>query len=220
MIAGLIALTLKLMAAYLLGSLLGGDVMRWLLGGRDLRASGSGNVGATNALRSRGPAFAIAVLLFDMGKGLAAVLLIPLIRWPAGGELIDPSWLPYLCGAAVALGHCYPIGARFRGGKGVATLVGVFAGLSLSVLPWMIGAFALVVLLTGYVSLATLTGAATVVAWVALASPQGMASELGTFALAMAALTVFKHRENIRRLLQGSEHRFERARILGRWLAG
>jgi glycerol-3-phosphate acyltransferase PlsY len=219
MIAGLTGLVIKLVAAYLLGSVLGGDVLRWLLGGADLRTSGSGNVGATNALRSRGPWFAAAVLLFDIGKGVAAVLLIPAVHWPQQ-NVVDAGWLPYLCGVAVVLGHCYPIGAGFRGGKGVATLMGVLAALALPVLPWMIAAFALTVLLTGYVSLATLTGAATVVAWVAFTTPQGLASPLGGFVLLMSVLTVFKHRENIQRLFRGTEHRFERARILGRWLAG
>ncbi|MGH8447436.1 MAG: glycerol-3-phosphate acyltransferase, partial [Solimonas sp.] len=104
-------------------------------------------------------------------------------------------------------------------GKGVATLAGVFGALLTAALGWMLGAFALLVMLTGYVSLATLGAAAAAIVWVACTQPAGLASPAGAFTLAMAALIVWKHRENIGRLLKGSEHRFEKARVLGRWLS-
>jgi glycerol-3-phosphate acyltransferase PlsY len=193
---------------------MGGDVIGRLTGGVDLRKSGSGNVGATNALRTRGAKFALAVLVIDVGKGVVAALLLPRVPWLGGGAA--PSWLPYACGIAAALGHCYPVSAHFKGGKGVATLTGVFGALLPAALPWMVGAFALVVMLSGYVSLASLSGALVALLWVTCIGPQGFWSVAGAFTLAMVALLVFKHRENIARLLAGDESRLEKARVLGR----
>jgi glycerol-3-phosphate acyltransferase PlsY len=202
------------LAAYLLGGVMGGDVMGRLAGGVDLRRSGSGNVGATNALRTRGAGFALAVLAIDIGKGVAAALLLPRIPWP--GDAVAPPWLGDVCGVAAALGHCYPVQAHFKGGKGVATLTGVFGALLPAALPWMIGTFALVVMLSGYVSLASLSGALMALLWVACIGPQGLWSASGALALAMLALLVFKHRDNIARLAAGRESRFDKARVLGR----
>ena len=203
----MIELLLKVAVAYLLGG---------LMGGADLRQSGSGNVGATNALRTRGPAFAIGVLLIDIGKGVVAALAIPALPWH-GSELSQAD-LGYLCGVAVALGHCYPLFQHFKGGKGVATLAGVFGALLPWALPWMLLVFVLVLVLTGYVALASMGGAVTAFLWVALHG-DGAASPAGCFALAMTSLVLFKHRENIVRLARGEEHRFEKVMLVRKWLA-
>ena len=142
-------------AAYLLGSLMGGLIVARLKGGVDLRGSGSGNVGATNALRTQGTAFALAVLVIDIGKGVIAALLLPRLA----GEAATPE-LGYACGAAAVLGHCYPVWHRFQGGKGVATVAGVFAALLPAAFVWVLAAFVLVVLMSGVVSIATLAGSA------------------------------------------------------------
>ena len=218
----MIEIPLKVLAAYLLGGLMGGDIMRWLLGGADLRQSGSGNVGATNALRTRGAGFALGVLAIDIGKGVLAALALPAIPWPAqwiGSQPPLPSLdLGFLCGVAVALGHCYPVFQKFRGGKGVATLAGVFGALRPAALPWMLLVFALAVILTGYVAVASIGGAVAAFVYVALLHG-GVQSAAGGFALAMLLLVVFKHRQNIARLFGGNESRFEKAMILRRWLA-
>jgi glycerol-3-phosphate acyltransferase PlsY len=207
-------LVLRVVAAYLIGGIMGGDVMRLLRGGEDLRKSGSGNVGATNALRSRGAAFAIGVLLIDIAKGVLAVLALPALPGlPPSPELLP--WLPYACGLAVSLGHCYPVFHGFKGGKGVATSTGVFGAVMLPALPWMVGVFALTVMLTGYVSLASLCGALTALAFVAFWGG-GIASHAGLFTLAMVLIVVIKHRQNIQRLLQGTESRFDKAMVLRR----
>lgn len=210
-------LILKTVLAYLLGTLMGGSLIGRLRGGVDLRTQGSGNVGATNALRTQGAKFALGVLAIDVLKGVIAARLLPALG-PFGLPLLEPQDQAYLCGVAVALGHCYPVFHGFRGGKGVATLAGVFGALLGSALLWMLAVFLLIILLSGYVSLATLGACFTAVAWAALAAPGGLPSGVGLFSLAMAALVVWKHRENIRRLLAGSESRFEKARVLGRWL--
>lgn len=213
----MIDLIVKTLLAYLLGNLMGGQLIGWLRGGVDLRAVGSGNIGATNALRTQGKGFALGVLAVDVLKGVIAALLIP--RLPSIGTLMIASQTQaYICGVAVALGHCYPVFSGFRGGKGVATLAGVFAALLSAALLWMLAAFVLVVMCSGYVSLATMAAAATAIVWVAVTQPQNLLMATGIFVLAMSALVVWKHRENIVRLARGTEHRFEKARVIGRWL--
>jgi len=208
---------LKILAAYLLGGLMGGDVMRWLKGGKDLRQEGSGNVGATNALRTRGPAFAIGVLAIDVGKGVLAALGLPALHVPELAQALPQHETGLLCGVAVALGHCYPLFQKFRGGKGVATLAGVFGALLPAALPWLLLVFALAVILTGYVAIASIGGALTALLYAVLGDG-GLQSPNGVFALAMLLLVVFKHRENIMRLLKGSEHQFKKAMLLHKWL--
>ncbi len=213
----MIELAAKSALAYLIGTIMGGSVIGLLRGGVDLRTLGSGNVGATNALRTQGKGFALAVLLLDAGKGVLAVLALPAFNWPwVGVSSLTRESIAYVCGVAVALGHVYPVWFRFRGGKGVATLTGVFGALIVAALPWMLAAFALTVMLTGYVGLASAFGALTATIYVGVTA--GLATPAGFFTLAMAALVVFKHRENLRRIFLGTEHRFERARVLGRWL--
>lgn len=214
----MIELPLKVIAAYFLGGLMGGDLMRRLLGGADLRSEGSGNVGATNALRSRGAGFALGVLAIDVGKGVFAALALPRISWPwAGASTMPFASLAYLCGFAAVLGHCFPLRHQFRGGKGVATAAGVYGAVLLAALPWMLGAFALLLMLSGWVAVASIGAALLGLAYVAFAGA-GIHSACGLFAAAMALLIVFKHRSNIVNLIAGTEHRFEKARVLGRVL--
>jgi glycerol-3-phosphate acyltransferase PlsY len=214
----MIELAIKAVVAYALGTVMGGQVIGALRGGIDLRRTGSGNVGATNALRTQGALFALGVLAIDVLKGVFAVLLVPLLQVP--GQSPAPAELAtYVCGIAVVLGHCYPATYGFKGGKGVATLAGVYGAVLTTALPWMLGAFVLIVMLTGYASLATLVATLVALLYVTCFSAAGVFSLLGAFTLAMALLVCWKHRDNIRRLLNGSEHRFEKARILGRWLS-
>lgn len=214
----MIELAIKAIVAYALGTIMGGQVIGALRGGIDLRRTGSGNVGATNALRTQGALFALGVLAIDVLKGVLAVLLVPLLQVP--GQSPAPAELStYVCGIAVVLGHCYPATYGFKGGKGVATLAGVYGAVLTAALPWMLGAFVLIVMLTGYASLATLVATLVALLYVTCFSAAGVFSLLGAFTLAMALLVCWKHRDNIRRLLDGSEHRFEKARVLGRWLS-
>lgn len=214
----MLELILKFLAAYLLGGVMGGDVMRRLAGGADLRGSGSGNVGATNALRTRGAKFALGVLAIDIGKGVLAALALPLIPMPGGDPVLSLALspaIPYACGFGAALGHCYPVFQKFKGGKGVATLAGVFGALLPAALPWLILVFALVVMLTGYVSLASIAGGAAALLFVTCYGA-GFWSPAGGFMAATLVLILFKHRDNIGRLFAGTESRFEKARVLGK----
>jgi glycerol-3-phosphate acyltransferase PlsY len=216
----MIELFYKVLGAYLVGNLMGGQLVGRLRGGVDLRKVGSGNVGATNALRTQGKSFAAAVLLIDLFKGVGAVLFLPAIQWSwAGATDLPREFQAYLCGVAVAVGHCYPVFSGFKGGKGVATLAGVFGALMPIALLWMLGGFIVTVMLTGYVSLATLIAAAISVIYAAGLDASGVHTAAFAFTLAMAALVVWKHRENVQRLARGDESRFEKARVLARWLS-
>lgn len=206
---------LVVLAAYLLGGILGGRLLGTLMG-VDLRASGSGNIGATNALRTRGVGFGLAVLVIDAGKGALAVLLLPTLV-SATLTLSAQQTLPFLCGAAATLGHCFPPWHGFNGGKGVATLAGTFLALLPELFGWSLLLFALTILLTGIVSLATLIATLTATA-LSLWHTASMLSAPSLFAASMTVLVLYTHRDNWRRLAQGAESRFERARLLGRWL--
>lgn len=209
----------KLALAYLLGTAMGGFLVGRLRGGVDLRTQGSGNVGATNALRTQGKAFALAVLAIDIGKGVLAVTALPALPWPLPGALaVDRAALPYACGVAAALGHVYPVWFGFRGGKGAATLAGIYAALVTAALPWMLLAFALVLVLTGYVGLGSVTAALTALLYITCFDAEGVFSPAGLFTITMGALVIYTHRGNLIRVWQGRESRFEKAMVLRKWL--
>jgi len=178
----------------------------------DIRTQGSGNAGGTNALRTQGWRFALGVALIDIAKGaLAAGLGLALPA--AGGPGAEAQGLA--CGLAAVLGHVWPLYFGFRGGKGAATLVGAIAVTAPLLLVPLLALWLLLLTSTGYVGLATVAaGLAAVPASVWLA-PGDRA--LLAFAAAAAALVVFTHRANLQRLRTGTEHRFERARVLARW---
>jgi len=200
-----------ILLAFALGGILGGRIVGHFKG-VDLRTAGSGNIGATNALRTQGKGFALLVLLIDAGKGVLAVLLLPKLA------VQMPDAVPFACGAAAVFGHCFSPWQGFNGGKGVATLAGVFLALMPLAFAWMLAAFVLVVLLTGVVSLATLFGALVALLHVTCFSATGVFSPAGLFVSLMVLVILATHRDNWRRLRRGNESRFERARVLGRAL--
>ena len=203
----------KLIASYLIGSIVG-SLLLGKVNGVDIRNQGSGNAGATNALRTQGKAFALGTALIDFGKGVFAAAVIAPIGWSAGGglSLIETQ---LACGLAAALGHCYPLFHGFRGGKGAGTLFGMLAWL----FPWvalvMLGLWLLVLTTTGYVGLGTVI--AGIAFPIALYLMQGWPGAiLMGLAVGAALLLIFTHRSNLARLRAGTEHRFERARVLAR----
>lgn len=209
----MLALVARALIAYLLGSLVGSLVLGRLKG-VDIRTQGSGNAGATNALRTQGKAFALAVLLIDFGKGLIAAGLIAWLPLPGlhNNPTLSLGWGAAACGAAAVLGHVYPVFFRFRGGKGMATYVGALAALSPLALLAGLAVWAGTLALSGYVSLATVVSV-WAVALFALGS-DGARSPVFAFALALALFILYTHRSNLRRLRHGTENRFERARLL------
>jgi len=202
---------LSWLLSYLLGSI-SGSLLVGAFRGVDIRAAGSGNAGATNALRTQGWKFALATALIDLGKGVIAALVLAKLIWP-GSMAVDPLAAALACVLFAAIGHCFPIWHGFRGGKGAGTL---FGGL-LTLLPLVTGlAFAVwlaTLLLSGYVGLATVCAAISLplLFWVM----GGSGPSLLICALA-AALVVWMHRGNLQRVRAGTENCFERVRLLPR----
>ena len=205
----MLELAVKLLIAYLLGTLLGSLILGRLRG-IDIRSMGSGNAGATNALRTQGKLFGFLVLIIDIAKGLFAVWWLPTAVLPGVG--IDPDlprqWLTLGCGFAVIVGHVYPVWFGFRGGKGAATVVGVIAAVDLRLLVPLFLSWFIVLLLTGYVGLATMLSGAVLVAAVYVLEPANV--PLLSFCFAVAVFVVYTHRGNIARMRAGQENRVRR----------
>jgi acyl phosphate:glycerol-3-phosphate acyltransferase len=200
---------LKAILSYLLGSIVGSLLVGRLRGGVDIRRLGSGNAGGTNALRTQGKSFAFWVMLIDIGKGWVATRLV------APFNATHPyAWVATACGIAVILGHVYPVWYGFRGGKGVATLVGAVLGL----VPWMLApmlvTWLLAVVLFGYVGLASMLGAVAIAVAAAVGTWEPRAPVLA-FGVLTALLIAFTHRSNIARMLAGTEPRARRLWLFG-----
>jgi glycerol-3-phosphate acyltransferase PlsY len=202
-------LAVKTLIAYLLGSLLGSLILGHFRG-VDIRAVGSGNAGATNALRTQGKLFGLCVLLIDIGKGALAVRWLTPAALPGIG--LDPAvsreWLALACAVAVFVGHVYPVWFGFRGGKGAATVLGVIAAAEPRLLLPLIASWFIVLVLTGYVGLATMLSGVVVVLVVCVVEPHNIA--LLIFCLGVTGFIVYTHRGNIARMRAGQENRVRR----------
>jgi acyl phosphate:glycerol-3-phosphate acyltransferase len=208
-------------AAYLLGSIPTGFLVAKAKG-IDIRSVGSGNIGATNAMRVLGKPAGIFVLLMDALKGSMAVLLgafICVYFYPhAKVELdlrADPTgdpWHTYpierfqiLAGIFAVLGHNYTCWLKFKGGKGIATTAGVYLALAPAALGIALAVFILTILVTRYVSVGSIAAAVALPATVWIMSPDNL--ELGIVTTALGALAIYKHKSNIQRLMAGTESR-------------
>jgi glycerol-3-phosphate acyltransferase PlsY len=191
---GSLALALMFLVGYGLGSIPFGLLLTRWAGAGDIRTIGSGNIGATNVLRTGRRGLALATLLLDIAKGAL----------PA---VVGLAWLgslgAVLGGGGAILGHCFPVWLGFRGGKGVATAAGVVLGLTPLLFVVILAAFIAVVAATRWVSLGSIVAACTapLAAWLI-----GDRWAAGLYLL-IAAIIVYKHRENIGRLLKGEENR-------------
>ena len=202
-------LIIKALIAYLLGSVSGSMVVG-AIRHVDIRKSGSGNAGGTNAFRTQGFRFALGVVIIDIGKGALAAGAVPLLQLPGMGEWLPPGGQAMVCGFMAVVGHCFPVWYGFRGGKGAATAVGALLVIEPLALIPMIGTWVLTLIVTGWVGLATILAALSLVPAFAYWGETGFAA---AFAVVLALFIVAMHRENIRRLLSGTENRFERIRI-------
>jgi glycerol-3-phosphate acyltransferase PlsY len=199
----------KLLLAYLLGTVLGSLVLGRLRG-VDIRAMGSGNAGATNALRTQGKWFGLAVLVIDVAKGVIAVWWLPMAVLPGIGidALVSRSWLTVACGFAAIVGHVFPVWFGFRGGKGFATMIGVIGAVELRLLLPLLLSWLLVVMLTGYIGLAAIVSGMAMVIYVMVFEPSD--APLLVFCASVAAFIVYTHRANIARMRAGQESRARR----------
>jgi glycerol-3-phosphate acyltransferase PlsY len=184
-----------LLGAYLLGSIPFSFLVARAFGVKDVRRSGSGNVGATNVMRAAGKTAGILAFLADAGKGALAAGLAQ--------RSVPGDAIPAAASALAVLGHVHPVWLGFRGGKGVATGVGAFAPLVPLGAAFSLVVFALALALTRYVSVASLCGTLGLVAAAAVLSTPPV-----TIAAAFAAALIFyRHRENLARLQAGTERR-------------
>jgi glycerol-3-phosphate acyltransferase PlsY len=205
-----------LLLSYLAGSFPTSIIIGRVFFGTDIRSSGSGNAGGTNSFRVFGWKAGLVVVIFDVGKGMLAALLISRLGLDSG---LPSDVLGLLAGLAAVAGHVWTVFAGFRGGKGVATATGALFSLS----PLGIGmaalVFALVLFSTGIVSLASMAGALAFPLALFVFGLMGMASSpwLFAFSAILAPLIFFTHRANIGRLLRGEENRFEHLRLWKRF---
>ncbi len=187
---------LSFLLAYLLGGVPFGLILFRLAGRGDIRERGSGNIGATNVMRAGGRALGIATFILDAGKGSAAVWMARLIAgaspWPEAAAL------------GAILGHCFPVLARFRGGKGIATGCGAFMALAPLPTALALALFAVVTAATRMVSAGSIAAALCLPALILWLQPDGA---LLASAAACVLVAIVRHVSNIRRMLRGEEHR-------------
>src|ERR1019366_4440786 len=195
--------------AYLCGSIPFGYILVRLFLKTDVRQTGSGNIGATNVARTGAKGLAILTLLLDAIKGFVAVFVASVVVARVTNlPDVDVRLLPAFAGLFAILGHLYPMWLKFKGGKGVATALGVFVGLAPTPVGIVLGLFAVIVLFTHYISLGSILAAAAFpfVAYLIYRDhfPRATYVLMGLSSL----LIIWKHRSNIQRLLAGTENRF------------
>jgi glycerol-3-phosphate acyltransferase PlsY len=191
--AGLMAI----LGGYLLGAVPFGILTSRLWGAPDPREGGSRNIGATNVGRLAGKAAGVVTLLLDVAKGAVPAYLTSLWAGP------DQLWLPPAVGLAAFIGHCWPVYLRFKGGKGVATAMGVFLAMAPAALLGVLGVFVLLTWKTAHVSVGSIGACSSAPLWMLMS---GAAWPVTAMALVMAAAVVYRHRENIARLRRNAEH--------------
>jgi glycerol-3-phosphate acyltransferase PlsY len=203
----LMGISLLAVASYLLGSIPVGYLLVRLFRNQDIRSVGSGNIGATNVLRSGGKSLGAATFALDVIKGAAAVALAALIA-PQFATVLHPREVEAIAAVVAVLGHMFPIWLRFHGGKGVATGFGVF----LVAAPWAalssIALFFIVLMLSRYVSLASILGAGSFPFFAYFLVHGDKPAFFIAAQVIVAALIILKHHANVRRLLTGTENRF------------
>ena len=213
------------LVAYLLGSIPFGYILVKLFLKQDIRATGSGNIGATNVARSGNKGLAIATLLLDAGKGAMAVIIAARLEaaLPRKGFLPDAVtpdsihqhlYLPMALAASMAIiGHCFPVWLKFRGGKGVATAIGAFALLSPKAALGAFATFVIIFAVSRYVSLASVLSAAAFPFLVQWLEPRYRTAILLTLCALSSLIIILKHHANIRRLIAGTEPKFGKKAI-------
>jgi len=203
----LASLVLCVLVAYACGSLPWGLWVGRLARGVDIRTMGSGNLGATNVYRSLGPGLGVLTLLLDIAKGAVPVWLIPhapfAAAFPGGAE-----WCRLAVALAAVAGHVWTFLAGFKGGKGVATTVGVLLALAPAAFGVFVAVFLAAVAVTRYISVGSTLGAIAFAVTLGVVARGGVRSPTFLLGVLLALLVVLRHRDNFRRLLRGEERRF------------
>jgi len=221
-------LSLIIILSYIVGSIPTGLIVSRMFNGTDIRKHGSGNIGSTNVIRTLGWKLGLLVQAGDIMKGLIAVLLIARLHYgdfPFNNRtpFDDITIVQIIAGLSAVIGHIFSLFLNFKGGKGINTAAGMLVGIAPIDISISFGVFVIVLIITGYVSLGSLSAAT--------AFPSTMFIRynffhvdipsyhtLILFSVATSLLLVFAHRANIKRLLLGQENRFNRLRVVGRKL--
>jgi len=194
----------------ILSYLLGGIPFGYLIAvtkGIDIRTQGSGNIGATNVSRVLGRKYGLIIFVLDMLKGFVSVFFVPLLVSDVKFPTTADNLLVVLCGFSAVLGHAFPVYLKFKGGKAVATSFGVFVWLAPIAIALSFGAWTTTVLVSRYVSLASMLGTLTLVGVIIRAadSPFGDNRYITYLSVAVAILVIVKHTSNIQRIISGTE---------------
>jgi len=207
----------KIIVSYILGSI-SGSMLVGKLKGIDIRKMGSGNAGGTNTFRIMGAFYAFIVLLIDGIKGYIAVTLIALLKISNDNSIhfINHEYLQILCGLSVVLGHVYPIFYEFRGGKGAATMIGVLAalfplGLLICFIAWLS-----TLIISGYVGLSTIIAGITFPIITLILYNNEIASLFIFFSFIISSFIIFTHRDNIKRMKNGTEKKFQKIMLFSK----
>ena len=210
-------LGLKFLISYFLGSVMGALTIGRLFGNVDVRNQGSGNAGATNALRTQGFLFALAVAIIDIGKGILAILFVS--KWQIAlmthEVQFNQEFIILTCASAAVIGHVFPIWHQFRGGKGAATLIGVYLIVAPLLVMVMLGAFILILILFGFVGLATIISSWSVAIFL-LFNMGSLSNPSVIFSIMMAIFLTFTHRSNIKRMVSGEEPKNKKVMIFSK----
>jgi len=202
-----IVFAVLLIGAYLLGSIPFGVLISKKVARLDITKAGSGNIGATNVAREVGLKWGVITLLADVLKGFIPVVLA---HYLLGSSIEMNEALKGMIGLTALLGHQFPVYSHFRGGKGVATCLGVFLAISPISCLFSGVMFFILVALWRYISLGSILGALTMPIWLYLT---GHSTFMILPSLVMSLLITFQHRGNIQRLIQGNERRWEKAKL-------
>jgi glycerol-3-phosphate acyltransferase PlsY len=193
-------LFLACLAGYCLGNFSSAIIIGKVFLGKDVRDYGSGNAGATNAVRAFGAKVGLVVFILDVLKGVFAVLI---------GRCFDPVLGQYFAGVFVIMGHNWPAALKFKGGKGIATSIGVILPINpLLALSCVVAGVTLIVL-TRIVSIGSIAGVA-LAPIIVIATVRPMDSKLLVLTCILSAMAIFRHRSNISRLLKGEENKFKK----------
>jgi len=217
----MLELGVKFLISYFIGSLMGAMIVGKLRGGVDIRTMGSGNAGGTNALRTQGIAFALGVVVVDVGKGVIGAGVVPGLNLPfiPTDPNLSREWLTLACAAAAIFGHVWPVYHGFKGGKGAATLIGTLIILAPKLIIGVLLVWAWMLVMTGYVGLATMTAATALPVWLAITRlPDDQ--PLFIYLAVMAGFVIYWHRSNIARMRAGNEHRNTRVMLFRRKESG
>ncbi|MEJ2140150.1 MAG: glycerol-3-phosphate 1-O-acyltransferase PlsY [Woeseiaceae bacterium] len=213
----MLELGVKFLISYFIGSVMGAMVVGKLRGGVDIRTMGSGNAGGTNALRTQGLVFAIAVVVIDIGKGIIGAGLVPELELPfvARDPEISRTWLALCCSTAAILGHVWPIYHRFRGGKGAATFIGTLLVVAPTLILPLLSVWSIVLILSGFVGLATMSAAVSLPLWIAFTRLPAD-QPLFIYCAVIAGFIIYWHRSNLQRMRAGIENRNNRVMLFSR----